>query len=90
MFIKRKILQLINQCDDKSTKQGTVTLDDIRTIIDEIEGDIDREFIIKCAKESSENAIQNAFDNELSVTILEGNDIVKKYNNGMVEIVKHL
>lgn len=101
LFIKRKIIQLIGQCDDVSNMNGRVTLDDIRSIIDELEtkivynkinevihGDNDRDFIIKCAKTASSDAVQRAFNKGLFITVLEDNNIVKKYSDGHVEIIK--
>ncbi|HJH28583.1 MAG TPA: hypothetical protein C5S51_02655 [Methanosarcinaceae archaeon] len=46
------------------------------------------ESIEKIAKEASHNAVKNAFNHGRSVTIQQGEHIVKKYPDGSIEIIR--
>ena len=45
-------------------------------------------FIERIAKEASHNAVKNAFSHGRSVTIQQGEHIVKKYPDGSIEIIR--
>ena len=79
-FVKWSILKLMEQCG--------ISINDIIDVVNELEGDIERNMITKIAHDASKQAIKETFEHGLPITTLENDKIVYKWKDGHSDIIK--